>query len=73
MFAELCGDPGVICQVQADQVGQLRVGTCAVDVFVESLLCPTPKEPKNAERQDGSEPRLQLGTAVPGTEGEITQ
>ena len=26
LFAELCGDLGVICQVQVDQIGQLGQG-----------------------------------------------
>ena len=32
LFAELCGDPGVICQVQADQVRQLGQGLSLIHI-----------------------------------------
>lgn len=70
LFAELCGDPGVICQVQADQVRQLGQGR-VVDVFVELTLSDTETEIENGKM--GLSQRFQTGNCCAGTEGEITQ
>lgn len=70
LFAELCGDPGVICQVQADQVRQLGQGR-VVDVFVELTLSDTETEIKNGKI--GLSQRLQTGNCCAGAEGKRPQ
>ena len=70
LVAELCGDPGVICQVQADQLGQLGQGR-VVDVFVEPALAGSKVEIKNGKM--GLSQRLQTGNCRAGTEGKRPQ
>ena len=48
LFAELCGDPGVICQVQTDQIGQLGQGRI-INFFVKPALPDPEAEIKNGK------------------------
>ena len=70
LFAELCGDPGVICQVQTDQIGQLGQGRI-INFFVKLALPDPEAEIKNGKI--GLSQRLQTGNCCAGAEGKRPQ